>query len=144
MRDGKTTSEGWFKRVSQQYAPYAVPVLLCCLVLFDWVWPLQGGPAAIEGHHAGQLRLCVGFTVSWSDNGLEADRFYVLVPYSLRSLRAAVLEYSSRSGVSYGESRLVLVGFAAIYAVAFLGLARHLERRRREREAGSVSGRAPR
>lgn len=137
MKNGQARARAWFKRVGQQSGPYAVPVLLCCLVLFDWVWPLQGGPAAIEGHHAGQLRLCVGFTVSWSAVGLEADRFYVLVPFSLRSLRAAVLEYSSRSGLSYAESRVVLVGFAAIYAVAFLGLARHLERRRREREAGS-------
>jgi hypothetical protein len=136
-KDGQLDSQGWLKRVGQRYGPYGVPVLLCVLVLFDWVWPLGGGPAAIQAHHAGQLRICVGFTASWGgQSGFEAGRFYLLVPYSLSSFRAAVLSYSSESGLSYGESRLVLVGFAVIYAVAFFELARHLGRRKRESEAG--------
>jgi hypothetical protein len=137
VNDGQASSQGWLKRVGQQYGPYVIPVFLCCMILFDWVCPLKGGPAAIEAHHAAQLRMCVGFTASWSDHGFEADRFYVLIPYTLSGLRVAVLEYSSKSGLSYGESRLGLVGLGVIYALAFVSLARHREARRPGREAGS-------
>ena len=111
----------------RRYGPHVLPSVLCCLVVFDWVWPLQGGSAAIQAHHPNQIRLGVSVTPAWSSRSFEAQRLYVLVPFSLGSGEAAVLNYSSGAGLSYYESRVVLVVLGVVYVAALYHLLKRLK-----------------
>ena len=82
----------------------------------DYAFPLQDAVDHFEQHHNAQIRICTGLFFHWSSKEVAYKRLFIMVPYSLASIKMVGLRWSSVDGASYMESRSTLLLLLAIYA----------------------------